>query len=96
MPVQAGWKHEFLRDILLSSDENVIGGLAGRYAIALFELAQDLPPDEVAAIAETLAGLKALISDSADFKLIRSPVISAAEQSDAMAAILTAPARINW
>lgn len=90
MPVQAGWKHEFLRDILLSSDENVIGGLAGRYAIALFELAQDLPPDEAAAISETLAGLKALISDSADLqKLIRSPVISAAEQSDAMAAILT-------
>ncbi|MGB0343084.1 MAG: F0F1 ATP synthase subunit delta [Parvibaculales bacterium] len=74
----------------MSSDENVVGGLAGRYAVALFELAQDLPQEEAASIAETLAGLKALISDSADLqKLIRSPVISAAEQNDAMAAILT-------
>ena len=33
-------------DKFLSADESVIGGLAGRYAVALFELAQELTADD--------------------------------------------------
>lgn len=76
-------------DNLLSADESVIGGLAGRYAVALFELTQELPTAEQALVQDNMAALKALINDSADLqKLIKSPVISAEEQAAALQAVL--------
>lgn len=62
-------------------------GIAGRYATALFELAlEQKAADEVAG---DLQGLGALIDESADLlRLVRSPVLTRAEQSRAMAAIL--------
>ena len=68
---------------------NVIGatGLSGRYATALFELA-----DEVKAlddVANDLASIGAMIVESVDLqRLIRSPVISRDNQLDAMDAVL--------
>ena len=62
-------------------------GIAGRYATALFELAleQGVADD----VAGDLQGLGALIDDSDDLlRLVRSPVLTRAEQSQAMAAIL--------
>ena len=63
------------------------GGLAARYAAALFELADEKKQlDDVAA---DLASLKQAIAGSGDLtRLIRSPVLSRAEQSRALAAVL--------
>jgi F-type H+-transporting ATPase subunit delta len=63
------------------------GGLASRYAAALFELADEKKQlDQVAA---DLASLKQAIRESDDLRrLVRTPVFSRAEQGRAMAAIL--------
>jgi len=72
----------------LSSQESKIGGLAGRYASALFELMQELPADEQKSLHGDVAEFLALIEANEDLqKLIRSPVISAEEQSAAMDAV---------
>jgi F-type H+-transporting ATPase subunit delta len=76
-------------DKSLSADESVIGGLAGRYAVAMFELAQELPADDQSQLADNMAALKTLIDGSDDLqKLLKSPVISADEQAAALAAVL--------
>lgn len=64
------------------------GGLAARYAAALFELADERKAlDEVASDLKTL---HAMIADSEDLRrLLRSPVLTRAEQSKAMTALLT-------
>lgn len=73
----------------MSADKSVIGGLAGRYAVALFELTQDLPEAEQGTVQENVAGLKAMIDESADLqKLLKSPLISAEEQAAALDAVL--------
>jgi F-type H+-transporting ATPase subunit delta len=61
--------------------------MAGRYATALFELALD--EKSIDAVAADLAKLEALIDDSADLgRLVRSPVFTAEQQANALAAIL--------
>jgi len=62
-------------------------GLAGRYATALFGLAEaDKLLDKVA---DDLGRLSRMIADSADLlRLIRSPAISRQDQGKAMAAVL--------
>ena len=52
----------------MSADESVIGGLAGRYAVALFELAQELPADDQSQLADNMAALKVLIAGSDDLQ----------------------------
>lgn len=71
----------------MASDFTSIAGIAGRYAQALFALAQEEKAlDE---IARDLGGLKKLIAESADLaRLIRSPVFTREEQARAMGAIL--------
>ena len=60
--------------------------MAGRYALALFELARD--GDVLDAVAADLASLQGLLDESADLRrLIRSPVISREDQGQALAAI---------
>ena len=71
----------------MAGESGMVSGLAGRYAVALFDLAEqkkhvdkvlaDL--DAVARMAETSADLS---------RLIRSPVVGRAEQGKAMAAVL--------
>jgi F-type H+-transporting ATPase subunit delta len=61
-------------------------GLAGRYAVALFELAQE--QDALDAVAADLAALRAMLEQSADLgRLIRSPVTSREEQGRAIVAL---------
>jgi F-type H+-transporting ATPase subunit delta len=61
-------------------------GLAGRYAAALFALADDR--DALDAVALDLHGLSDMIDESADLeRLIRSPVLSRDEQGRAIAAL---------
>ena len=61
-------------------------GLAGRYTVALFELARDRGELEV--IAGDLRGLREMLAGSADLqRLIRSPVLSREEQARALTAL---------
>jgi F-type H+-transporting ATPase subunit delta len=58
-------------------------GLAGRYAVALFELAQEQGPLDV--VAGDLHRLREMLAESADLeRLIRSPVLSREEQARAL------------
>ena len=71
----------------MSSDIAGASGLAGRYATALYELADaDKKLDEVA---QDLTSLRAMIESSADLeRLIRSPVIGRDDQVAAMTAVM--------
>lgn len=61
-------------------------GLAGRYALALFELARD--QDALETIAANLASLKQMLAESPELqRLIRSPVLSREEQARALAVL---------
>ena len=71
----------------MAKEDTVVSGVAGRYASALFSLAQDNRQTE--AVAEGLARFDALIAESPDLeRLVRSPVFSAADQLKALDAIL--------
>jgi F-type H+-transporting ATPase subunit delta len=64
-----------------------MAGVAGRYASALFELARDAQAIE--SVEQDLAAVAQLIEQRADFqRFLRSPVISAADQERAVAAVL--------
>jgi F-type H+-transporting ATPase subunit delta len=64
-----------------------VGGLAGRYALALYELADQ--NKQLDAVAEDLRQLRTAIDESAELKsLIRSPVYGRAQQAKAISAIL--------
>jgi F-type H+-transporting ATPase subunit delta len=60
--------------------------LAGRYAVALFELARD--QDALDVVAGDLGGFRSLLQESADLRrLIESPVLSREEQGRAVTAL---------
>jgi F-type H+-transporting ATPase subunit delta len=62
------------------------GGVAGRYASALFELAEEA--NQVRQVEKDLVALQALLDGSADLKrMVRSPVFSGDEQGRSIAAI---------
>ena len=77
----------------MTAQEHTVSGMPGRYATALFELAQ-----EARVIDKTGSDLdrfQALLDGSEDLKrLVRSPVFGAAEQIGALDAIMT-KARIS-
>ena len=61
--------------------------MAGRYATALFELA--LEGNAIDAVTADLAKFDALVAESADLaRLVRSPVFTADQQSNAVSAVL--------
>jgi F-type H+-transporting ATPase subunit delta len=65
-------------------------GLAGRYAVALFDLANSEASDGsvLDAVATDLAELGTMIAESEDFRrLVSSPVVSRSEQEKALLAI---------
>jgi len=69
------------------ASEKAEGGLAGRYANALFELARD--QKAIDAVSADLASLRRALETSADLaRLMRSPVFSAADHAKALKAIL--------
>jgi len=69
------------------ASEKAEGGLAGRYANAVFELARD--QKAVDAVSTDLAGLRRAIETSPDLaRLVRSPVFSAEDHAKALKAIL--------
>ena len=73
----------------MPSDVIAASGLAGRYATALFDLAD--ADNALEAVSGDLETIGAMIEASEDLtRLIRSPVISREDQSRAMAAVLEA------
>ncbi len=71
----------------MSTETTGGGGLAGRYASALYDLAEG--EKLLDRVSEDLRQLAAMIQGSDDLtRLIRSPVIGRADQSRAMAAVL--------
>ena len=71
----------------MAHDESPVSGVAGRYASALFSLAQD--DRQTDAVAESLAKLDALIAANPDLqRLVRSPVFLANDQLNALNAVL--------
>lgn len=72
----------------MSSDIAGASGLAGRYATALYELAE--ADKQLDTVAQDLSAISDMVDDSADLsRLIRSPVIARDDQVAAMDAILT-------
>jgi F-type H+-transporting ATPase subunit delta len=71
----------------VADEDTIVSGMPGRYASALFSLAQDAhTTGEVAAALKTF---DALVAESPDLqRLVRSPVFTAADQIKALGAIL--------
>ena len=71
----------------MAAEKIGLSGLAGRYALALLDLADE--QNQLDPVAGDLRGLKAAIAESEDLRrLIRSPLFTRTQKSQAMAAIL--------
>ncbi len=71
----------------MAEDNDVVSGVAGRYATALYALASE--QRQTGEIAAALKTVSDLIAESADLRrLVRSPVFSAQEQTKAFDAVL--------
>lgn len=74
-------------DRFLSAENISVSGIAGRYATALFDLASSA--GQLDAVAADLATLKSMMDESGDLaRLVKSPIISRADQAKAMGAVL--------
>lgn len=83
----------------MATDDTITGGVAGRYASALFDLAEEA--NQVRQVEKDLSALQGLLDESADLKrMVRSPVFSSEEQGRAIAAVAEkaglAPLVINF
>lgn len=71
----------------MATEEPIVGGVAGRYAAALFDLAVE--QNNVAEVEQDLAKFEQLYDMSPDLvRLIRSPVIASDDQSRALGILL--------
>jgi F-type H+-transporting ATPase subunit delta len=71
----------------VAEDNTLVGGIAGRYAIALFELADEAKALD--AVEADMTALRRMIGENADLaRLVRSPLFAREDQARAMAAIL--------
>jgi F-type H+-transporting ATPase subunit delta len=71
----------------VATDTSGLSGLAGRYAAAVYDIADTA--GTLDAVAEDLRSIRRMIDDSADLRrLIASPVVDRAEQAKAMRALL--------
>lgn len=70
----------------MATDKAGVSGVSGRYAAALYDLADE--KGALDAVAGDLAAIQKMIDDSADFRrFIKSPVLSRRDQSNGVAAI---------
>lgn len=73
----------------MAAETTGASGLAGRYATALFELAED--EGKLDEVAQDLAALDTMLRESEDFmRMIRSPVLARNEQVKAITAVCEA------
>jgi F-type H+-transporting ATPase subunit delta len=72
---------------IVAGEDHGVSGMAGRYAIALFELARE--ENAIDAVSVDLDRFDALIAENPDLnRLVRSPVFGAEEQLKALSAVL--------
>ena len=72
----------------MATDEPIVAGVAGRYAAALFELAQE--QKAISEVENDLVKFQQLYDMSADLqRLVRSPVIAAEDQARALDSVLS-------
>lgn len=70
----------------MATDDTITGGVAGRYASALFELAEEA--NQVRQVEADLKSLQGLLDESTELKrMVRSPVFSSEDQGRAIAAV---------
>lgn len=73
----------------MAADKSITAGIAGRYATALFDLAEE--QNALDDVQRDLQTITSLLEESADLvKVVRSPVISRQDQARAMNAVLEA------
>lgn len=71
----------------MAGEQPIVSGMAGRYATALFDLARDT--NAIDAVKADLERFDVLVAENPDLnRLVRSPVFSAAEQLQALSAVL--------
>ena len=71
----------------MAADDSIVEGMAGRYAAALFDLAKDAK--QIPDVEAGLTKFQSLLNESEDMRrMVRSPVISAEEQSKALGVIM--------
>lgn len=71
----------------MATNEHAVEGVAGRYASALFELANE--NGAVADVERQLGEFQGMMNESADLvRLVRSPVVAADDQAQALGAVL--------
>jgi F-type H+-transporting ATPase subunit delta len=71
----------------VATDDPIVEGVAGRYASALFDLANET--GKVADVERDLVTFQGLLNESTDLvRAVRSPVITAEDQSRAIGAVL--------
>jgi len=69
------------------ADEVHLSGIAGRYALAVFELA--LEEKSIDTVSRDFAALRVMLAESADLaRLVRAPVFNREEQAKGMGALL--------
>ena len=74
--------------ISVASDTSLAAGLAGRYAIALYELADEAK--QLDGVAADLARIRAMIDESDDLRrMISSPLISREQQAKSIDALVS-------
>lgn len=73
----------------MAAETSIASGIAGRYATALFEMANE--QKSLDAVRDDLALIQGLLDESEDLRrLVRSPVIARTDQGRAMLAVLDA------
>ncbi len=87
-PLEAGPITPWIQRLtVLAQDQTIVSGMTGRYALALYELAEDLGLTDK--VAEDLAKFAALVAESEDLqRFVRSPLHSVEEQLNALNAVL--------
>lgn len=71
----------------MAGEQPIVSGMAARYATALFELARET--NAIDAVKADLERFDTLVAENPDLnRLVRSPVFSAAEQLQALSAVL--------
>lgn len=74
-----------VRDV--ATDDQMMASVPGRYALALFELAQE--QSQLQPVENDLIQLQGMLDESADLRrMVRSPVFSAEDQASALTALL--------
>jgi F-type H+-transporting ATPase subunit delta len=76
-----------IQRLTLAQEDTIVTGMTGRYASALFDLAQE--QRAIDSVAADLRAFDAMVESSPDLqRLVRSPAFTAEEQTRALAAVL--------